>query len=451
MVLLLSGCGGSGGDTTEQTGTDALRGVWTATLDDRSQREVVAELTISGGTITGFLRLVENGVTYTGPVTGTYYPPHIQFTAQLEGHDPFTFETDTPLVVGGTLEGTFRFHANDHGRVILRREGDRSMDVAGEWTGTFESSEIEGLHGTWESSITQDGHRLRGTGKLVHEGHEYELTLAGSVVGRHVDLAAAIAGNRASLWRGEAGEEQGALRLRGRYLGRMTPGDGIDAGTINGSRAGGGGGGGDDHITIRPAELVLPPGGIETLHASRSNVEWSQQSEEAQPGEFVDLTENSARFRAPFIGGHILVKATAKENARIFGVSHVLVTGASGRIGDDRFHSVQGVAVRVVRNEHAFWVVEIPTAVGGIRLQTPFAEEPRRFELAPEQSTVGFTSEHGAFLANGREGAGGIIRYTRIGQGRLSGEFEATMRNREHPDQTLTISASFDVPVHRDQ
>jgi hypothetical protein len=442
VLVLLIGCGGGAGGDSGTTGEQPLRGIWTATLDTRVQSELVADLSVQNGVISGFLRLSDGSQDYSGPVTGTQQGSSVHFEAQL-GTDRFAFDSSAPLVPGQQMEGNFSFRGDMHGRVQFHHDGDESHNVAGSWAGNWQSTVTDTLKGTWSADLVQDGHNLQGHGTLLHEGHEYALNLSGTIIGRFVALAAAVGEGKASLWRGALVRTDTGFTLTGRYVGRMVPGDGIDEGNLNGDM----GGGHHDSIEIRPHELILVPGGIETLHSSQANVEWSQSSEEAQPGEFVDQTADTVRFRAPLIGGHIVVTATSQRDRTIFGTAHVMVTGAFGTIGDHEFRTTLGAADRVGDGDRRSFVVEIGTTLGGLRLQTPATLEPRRFTLAPEVSTVGFRSSAGAlFRANGENETAGVVAYTRISDHRVSGRFEARLRQVEHPAETVTVTGTFDVP-----
>lgn len=439
--FLLIGCGGGSGGEGATGGDQALRGVWTATLDTRAQREVVADLSVQSGVISGFLRLTDGAQDYTGSVSGTQQGSSVHFTANL-GDGQFSFESDSPLVPGQQLNGNYSFRGDMHGHIQFHHDGDDHHIVSGAWAGNWQSTVTDALKGTWSAEIAQDGHNLSGHGTLIHEGHEYTLNLSGSIIGRFVALAAAVGGDRASLWRGAVTRTETGFTLTGRYVGRMVPGDGFDEGNLNGGM-----GEHHDSIQIRPHELLLSPGGIETLHSSLANVEWSQSSTEAQPGEFVDPTADSIRFRAPLIGGRILITATSQADANVKGTANVVVTGAFGALGDHRFRTTAGVAARVGDGDHRSFVVEIGTEVGGVRLQAPASASPARFQLLPEVATIAVRTPNGAlFRGNGEHETPGVIVYTRISDHRLSGRFEATLRHVEHPSETLIVEGTFDVP-----
>ncbi len=452
-LTLIIGCGGGGG-TDSPTGSTAgqeVRGVWSGDVDETASKTVAADLALSAGRVSGFLTYTEGAEVYSGAVSGQSNSAGVQFTAQLEGHPALTFQSDGPLTVGSPLSGTFRFGNLPPVPIRLNHDNERTIDVSGEWQGTWQSAVLSTLKGTWSGAFTQDGHHVSGHGTVGGSEQRQEFTISGTVVGRRFVAALAVAGERPVLWRALLNRHEAQLAMTGHYNGRMTATEGPDEGTLNGTRAGAGGGTSGDtgRIHVRPAELRLAPGDIETFTASRGDIVWSQSSTEAQPGTFVEGIENRVRFQTPLIGGHILIKATAAQNEALFGVSHLLVTGARGHIGEHRFRTVHGASSALEREGAVRRVIEIPTERGAFRLVTPEPTEPGRHALAPEQVTITLHTERGVFVGNGERETAGVIVYTRVGQGRLSGRFEARLRNREHADTTIGVAADFDVAAGR--
>lgn len=186
MALWTLGCGGGGGVTRPAD----ITGVWTGHVETTQTGDLEVEMMQVGTSVTGIARLTLAHGVYTGPVSGTLCGCRIEATAKL--NSPYGTVSYDGTAESERIIGTFT-HVTatglERGSLRLTRGTQPTVNIAGEWLGTFQGT---GLPGRLDATIVQNGNALSGT-TTIQEGSSAPVTctLCGVVIGDRITLGAA--------------------------------------------------------------------------------------------------------------------------------------------------------------------------------------------------------------------------------------------------------------------
>ncbi|MFN3728909.1 MAG: hypothetical protein ACK4XJ_04265 [Fimbriimonadaceae bacterium] len=189
-VLTVSGCGG-------ESALTRIDGVYTgsANVTRNTNLKLDLEMTVVGGSISGALRLVDNGVVRTATLSGEAVLDGVTFRAFFD--DRTYGEADfSGIFIAGQITGNYQRKANDiiqdSGSFVIARVAEQTANPDGSWSGSFTVTEGPGVGGTWGASLQKVGNRMTGNGAAMG----MNATIKGTVIGRQIDLTWLNAENR---------------------------------------------------------------------------------------------------------------------------------------------------------------------------------------------------------------------------------------------------------------